>query len=433
MHTASFLAERGVWYTLARNPEVRSCRDAANKRMRLGEVGIPLWDEMKSFFGECRRADGNGQYVVVHCRGDRQIDLDRVAATLGARPERIGADRLAQLGMAYGLVNPFESWALDGQLITAPVLQVFDSDLLEPIGIPGTVLTNAGDLTWSVEFHARDLVDALDHTIVADVSVADSSEPPRPLWATAPLPIGIITGNAPESGMMLWRMVNESVRERLGRDARGDVVMPRVLVQSLPELGLTMELDQRSREVWPTLRSAAADLCRAGVRILTVACNTTPYFGPELARIAGEYGAEFVSIADVVGARLHERGIKQIALVGVKTVADLGPYSPYREPLRGIEVEVPRPAVMDQIHELAYAVKARGASQSSLSRLRDILRMGVESDVVVLALTEISLMLELQRKAQRSDRLLLDTMRLYAEDIAGRYLGEATTDTATRA
>lgn len=421
--TAQFLAERNVWYALDRNPEVRGCRDAADKRRRLGAMGIPLWDELKSFFGVVLRPDGRRQYLVVHCRGDRLIDLDRVGTIVGGTPTRLDRPALEELGMAYGLVNPFEPWAFDGQLLASQVLQVFDRDLLTPIGVPGTIMTNAGDLTWSVELRAGELVDAFDHVIVEDISVADPDGRPRPNWATSRSTIGIITGNGPESGMLLWRTINQLVRERVGRDARGDMAMPRVLVQSLPEMGLTMELDVRHRHVWPAVRTAAAELCRNGADMLAVACNTTPHFAPELSEIAGEYQATFISMPDIVGDWLRSREIDSVALVGVKTVAELGPWSPYREPLAGMKVEIPDDRTMAQIHQLAYEVKARGADHRGLNRLRNILQQGVKSEVVVLALTEISLVLEVQKRPQRSDRLLVDTIQLYAAELASRYLG----------
>ena len=421
--TAAFLSERDVWYVLGRNHEAHSCRDAANKRTRLGEVGIPLWDELKSFFGVMQRDDGREQYLVVHCRGDRCIDFERVAALVGVLPQRLAGVSLEALGMAYGLVNPFEPWAFDGQLLASSVLQVFDEDLLAPIGIPGTVMTNAGDVTWSVELRAKELADALDHVVVSDVSISDPDALARPTWATAPATIGIITGNGPESGMLLWRLMNDVIREELGQDARGDIAMPRVLVQSLPELGLTMELDLRHRHVWPALRNAAAELCRDGANVLAVACNTTPHFAPELRRITAEYGAVFVSMPEVVGQWVRRYEIERVALIGVKTVADLGPWSPYREPLASIEVEIPDSRTMRRIHDLAYDVKAKGADHTGLNRLRTILDGGVRSRIVLLALTEISLILEEQRRPQRSDRLIVDTMKLYASALAEHYLG----------
>lgn len=424
----AFLSRRRVWHQLGRNAEVRSCRDAADKRARLGVKGIPLWDELKSFFGVLKRADGHPQYVVVHCRGDRLVDLDGVAKAVGStsRVERLDGSALEQLGMAYGLVNPFEPWTFDGQLLAAAVLQVFDRDLIEPIGIPGTVMTNAGSLTWSVELHPDELVRALDHVIVADVSHPDPDEAPRPAWATRPITFGVITGNGPDSGMLLWRTINRIVRAELGGgrgERSSDFAMPRVLVQSLPELGLTMELDQRHEAVWPTLRAAVAELCRGGADVVAVACNTTPHFAPELRRICSEYGARFVSMPEVAGDWLRRQSVEEVALLGVKTVAELGPWSPYREPLSGIQVEVPGQGTMKRIHELAYRVKSDGPSHESLTRLRQLLAGEVRTPTVLLALTELSLLMEIQKGPSKSGRLIVDTIQLYAEALAREYLG----------
>jgi aspartate racemase len=431
---AAFLSEREVWHQLGRNPEVHSCRDAAHKRSRLGETGIPLWDELKSFFGVVRRADGHPQHIVVHCRGDHLVDLDRVAGAVRSPspPERLDGGALEHLGMAYGLVNPFEPWSFDGQLLAAAVLQVFDRDLIEPVGIPGTVMTNAGSLTWSVELHAHELVKALDHVVVADVSYEDPDEGKRPAWTTTPTTFGLITGNGPDSGMLLWRAINRVVRAELGdarRDLSGDFAMPRVLVHSLPELGLTMELDRRHEAVWPALRAATAELCRDGATVVAVACNTTPYFAPELQRICDEYGARFVSMPEVAGEWLRRQGIKEIALLGVQTVADLGPWSPYREPLSGVQVEIPGKETMRRIHELAYRVKSEGPSHRSLTRLRQLLSSEVRTETVLLALTELSLLMEIQKRPSKSGRLIVDTIQLYAEALAQNYLQRPLTQT----
>lgn len=425
VRTAAFLSERGVWFALGRNQPARSCRDAAHKRTRLGEAGIPIWDEIKSFFGVVDRPAGRRQHLIVHCRGDRSLDLDLVAAAVGTevQPRRLDAHALERLGMAYGLVNPFEPWALDGQLLAAPVLQVFDRDLLHPIGIPGTVMTNAGDITWSVELNAAELNAALDHTIVADVSRPDQRGSVRPRWASKPVTFGIITGNGPDSGMLLWRTINRCVRESLGDACRGDFSMPRVMVQSLPELGLTMELDRRHRSVWPSLRETTAKLCRDGADVIAIACNTTPHFGPELRGICAEYDARLITMPEVVGDWLHKQGVGQIALLGVKTVAEMGPWSPYRDPLAGIQVEALDNRTMARLHEIAYEVKAQGPSQAALNRLRAILQNEVQSEAVVVALTELSLLLELQKGRQRSSRLIVDAIALYASSLAAEHLG----------
>lgn len=178
---AEFLTRRGVWFVLSRNGEAHSCRDAAGKRWRVGHEGIPLCDELKSFFGHVLPGpSGVPSYVAAHYRGDRSLATDRLASVLrlDAPPSRLEPDRLQRLGMGYGLVNPFEPWS--GQPLASGVLQVFDRDLLVPSGEPGTVMTNAGDRTWAVEFVAEELVRALGDVLVADIACNELRESASP-------------------------------------------------------------------------------------------------------------------------------------------------------------------------------------------------------------------------------------------------------------
>jgi hypothetical protein len=73
-----------------------------------------------------------------------------------------------------------------------------------------------------------------------------------------------------------------------------------------------------------------------------------------------------------------------------------------REPFQGIEIERPRERGL--LRDLAYLVKQEGVSESGLTKLRDILRQEISSDHVVLALTELSLLLQRQKKKGRSVR-----------------------------
>ncbi|HEX9940685.1 MAG TPA: aspartate/glutamate racemase family protein [Thermoanaerobaculia bacterium] len=430
LQTIGFLAERGVWWQLSRNYEAFSCRDAARKRWRLGHEGIELWNELKSYFGRFRNASGREQYFMAHCRADRMLNLERLGEALKAQgePERLGDEEVQRLGLRYGLVNPFETWKqsvyeMDGPLLTAPVLQVFDRELTRRLGVPGTVMTNAGDLTWAVEFDVVELVEKIDNAVVADIADPDP-ENEGELWGTREQPsIGILTGNSPESGMHLWNELNRRVREILGSLSCGDVSMPPATVFSLPALGLTMELDRREEEIWPHLCKAVVDACRSGVQVLAIACHTTHYFTPKVRKICDEYGTEFLSMAEVLATWLRHEGIQEIALVGIRHVSELGPWSAYREPLQGIRVEQPTERAKQLLDELAYQVKAEGPSEAGLNRLRDILRREVASDTVVLALTELSILLSLQRKKGRSGRLLIDPLALYAEALAAKYLG----------
>lgn len=192
--TILFFEERDLWFRLSRNRPALSCKDAARKRRRLGAVGIPLWDEMKSFFGGLPDGESIGSYVMVHCRGDRLLDFTRLARVMGTPrpPRRLSGEELKVFGQEYGLVNPFEpgqSFSLDGRVFQAAVTHVFDEDLLHLIGEPGTVMTNAGDVTWAVEFSASDLFLAMRR---------------QPVGPPGLVLNGDITAGPPPSRLELW-------------------------------------------------------------------------------------------------------------------------------------------------------------------------------------------------------------------------------------
>lgn len=434
LQTTHFLTAGGLWFHLSRNREARSCRDAARKRWRLGHEGIPLWDELKSFLGSF--ADGNGrrQYVLVHCRADRRLNFEALTQLLGATSpvERVLDSEVAAIGLDYGLVNPFSLGRLAScpsvvgmaaERLERPVLQVFDADVCQPLGVPGTMMTNASSFTWAVEFHPRALVGALDHTLVGDVTEPDPEEEPRAWGIVGRRSIGIITGNAPESGIALWNNINAQVRVLLGPDGRGDVSMPQVVVHSMPEMGLSMELESRKDDVWRAIRGAVESMCERNIGIVTLACNTTHYFTEHIREICADNGAEFLSMPESTAAWLRARNVDRIALVGIRYVTDLGGWSAYTGPLSGIHVEPLSERALDLLDELAYRVKTEGVTEAGLSRLRDILRQEVSAQFIVLALTELSLLLAKQRREGKSGKVLIDPLAVYGEAVARRYLG----------
>lgn len=425
-----FLTELGVWHLFSRNPPAFSCRDAANKRYRLGHRGIPLCDELKSFVGEFTISEGRQRYVAVHCRGDRELDFSTLGRLVGAVGEirRLSTDELERLGMAYGLVTPFAAYQLDATLLRLPVLHVWDTDALEPVAPPGTVMTNASDHQWAVEFRPDELVQKLRalegwEILIGKFSHSDSGILPRPRGPHHGHKIAILTGNAPESGIRLWTLMNERIRARLGARCQGDVSMPSVEVHSIPELGLTMELDERESAVRPIIQAAAERAVSGGARLLAVACHTSHFFTPELRRVCGAYGAEFVSMPEVVGEWARSSGIERIGLIGIRFVAELGRWSAYSDAMSGIELEVPDAQRLEEIDRLAFRVKKDGVNSSGITRLRDLIRTSVSSETVILALTELSLLVEHLRQKARGGKVLIDPLELYADALARKFVG----------
>jgi aspartate/glutamate racemase/prolyl-tRNA editing enzyme YbaK/EbsC (Cys-tRNA(Pro) deacylase) len=411
------LDQLGIWYRFARNTKAMSCRDAAARRDRLGSIGIPVWDEMKSL----ALSDGS-VLVFAHCRGDQALDLSAVATAAGTGPlDLAGDEHLAPLGLGYGLINPFIS---PDVAASTGLIQVFDVGLSVPIDVPGTIMTNAGDRTWGVEFYGADLAAATPGAISAPIAMEDPEADPRPPAIGRPFKIGIITGNSPESGMVLWELINGHVRTQLARNNVGDVSMPPVEVQSVPAMGLSMELDLRLEPVREAVEGAARALVDHGCTHVALACNTTQYFGDELSAICAAGNAEFLSMPDAVARWLTARGITEVGMVGIRYVSDLGEWSAYRAALAPFTVEPLSERGMGRITDIGYQIKAEGPTKGALGRLHNVLRDEFDSHTIVLALTELSLLLDLQTGKPRPDaKQIVDPLHVYAEAIACAYTG----------
>ncbi|HUG21516.1 aspartate/glutamate racemase family protein [Piscinibacter sp.] len=198
--------------------------------------------------------------------------------------------------------------------------------------------------------------------------------------------IGIITGSGPEAGLDLWAKVLRANRQLMGADYGGDLDAPEVVVFSVPELGLSMELERNDAQVWQVLRRTAERMA-PHVDHYGIACNTLNHYADRLAALG--LPARLVSMGEVARDYLAEHGITQVALLGARPVMDLGPWSAYRTLPQHASVEVP--ADPDELHAIIYEVKRRGGAQPDIvARFTQVLA-GLASDVALLACTELPL------------------------------------------
>lgn len=413
----SFCNDNNIWYIVSKNPPVRGCRDAAHRRMRLGKSGIPIQDELKSFLGEYKDCNGHIHYVAIHCCGNRMLDMSKVQKLLDSRGcvERLVDPHITKFDdKLYGFINPFIlAYGYKGK----PVFQIFDSAVQKTRGLPNTMMTNAGSRSIGIEFRPKEVISVLGHmAMVADVvagAVVNFDALPS---------IGIITGNPPDSGILLWQHINRRIQDKLGEKFLGDLSYPPVSVRSVPGLGLSMELDRRSEQVWEELEPAVISLCEDGARLLALACHTNHFFTSRIRRVAEQYGAEFISVAEVVEKWVVRNQVTELTLAGINFVSELGEWSAYRDLTRVAKVEPLSEKGLERIHELGYQVKQKGANESGRNQLRSILNDEARTNHVVIALTEMSILLASQRKPGKSGRIIIDALELYGEKIADAYL-----------
>jgi aspartate racemase len=417
---AKRLAELGVWHQFSRNTPATGCQDAARRRNRLGHEGIPLWDELKSFLGEYYTEDVKKVFLA-HCRGDCELDLDklRTALQFGGEVRRASPEAAEHLGMMRGTVNPF--------LTSVDALQVFDSELHRPVGVPGTVMTNAGDQTWAVEFDPSDLVVKLPGARWADIVQSQTEAHDRLLWGVRePITIGVLTGNPSDSGWDLCAAMNTHVRKLLGKNSLGDVSMPKIVIVSTPQIGISMEMDLRESPLREALLQGIDELCAAGSKLLVHPAHTTHYFASEMADHAKLKGARFLSMAEATADKLQAMGVKEIALLGTRYVTDLNQkWRVYQNAFQGFTVHRPSEAGWKKIHDLGYEVQQKGLTPLCFNWMRDLLKDEVPSSCehVVLAMTELSVIARRLKTRGRQHKTLIDPVDIYAEAIAREYLG----------
>ena len=220
--------------------------------------------------------------------------------------------------------------------------------------------------------------------------------------------IGIICGSGPEAGIDLWTKILHLRRAAMGDLYRGDIDAPSLKIVSIPLLGLSMSMDVHGNTVRKLLIEAAVELAN-DCTVFAVACNTLHSFQDELSEI-GE--SKFVSIVDTVKLELEAKQVHEFALLGASPVMELSHWSPFASLRDKYEIETADPAELDN---LIYEIKTKGSASADLTgRLMNTIEQ-LESELVVLACTELPMV-----KPIVSTHTLVDVTSLLANQLLER-------------
>jgi aspartate/glutamate racemase len=341
-----------------------------------------------------------------------------MAVILGATKSitKLSSFELVQANAGYGIVNPFLDFRSH--------VQIFDEDLLNRYTPPHTMITNAGERTWAIEFKVPEVINALrresEQVLVARIAIPPAEGKRVPIF-------GIVTGNGPESGMALWRYLNEEVRLAYLAVGPfyGDVSYPRVLIESRPDMAVAMDFPDREDLLWQTIEAAVGNLCDRGATHIAIACHTSQYFGGRIREFLSGSPVEFVSAADVTFDYLQASGSNEVTILGVPVVADLGPFSGYCSlATLGVHPLDHRSAAHLQRAALLVKDADPKCASAALNRLQHVLRTSVHTPTVLVALTELSVLLAAypHLREQIAGKIVVDPLRLYARALAGIYV-----------
>jgi aspartate racemase len=219
--------------------------------------------------------------------------------------------------------------------------------------------------------------------------------------------IGLLGGMSWESTLTYYRLVNELVRDRLGRLHSADCLLRSVDFAGVERL----QREGRWDEAAELLAAEAQRLIAGGAELIVLCTNTMHEVADAVAAAAG---VPFVHIADAAAEAIRERGLRTVGLLATGYTMELPFYVDRLRDRHGIEVLVPGAAERREVHGIIYDELCVGRV---LPASRDIYRRAMAAlvargaEAVLFGCTEIDLLVGPEDASVQ----VFDTTTLHAE------------------
>jgi len=221
--------------------------------------------------------------------------------------------------------------------------------------------------------------------------------------------IGLIGGMSWESTVTYYKIINETVKEKLGGLHSAKCILYSVDFQEIEECQANGNWE-KSGEI---LGEAAYNLEKAGADFIVICTNT---MHKVVNQIKEKISIPILHIAEMTAEKILEKGLKNIALLGTKYTME---QDFYKSKLieKGINVIIPDKNDIETINEVIYDELCLGSinfnSKKKFLEIVDKLRSkGAEG--IILGCTEIGLLI----KNEDTDVPLFDTAIIHAEQAA---------------
>ena len=221
--------------------------------------------------------------------------------------------------------------------------------------------------------------------------------------------IGLIGGMSWESTVTYYKIINETVKEKLGGLHSAKCILYSVDFQEIEECQANGNWE-KSGEI---LGEAANNLEKAGADFIVICTNT---MHKVVDQIKEKISIPILHIAEMTAEKILEKGLKNIALLGTKYTME---QDFYKSKLieKGINVIIPDKNDIEIINEVIYDELCLGTinsdSKKKFLEIVDKLRSkGAEG--IILGCTEIGLLI----KNEDTDVPLFDTAIIHAEQAA---------------
>ncbi|MCP2033862.1 aspartate racemase [Planomicrobium sp. HSC-17F08] len=218
--------------------------------------------------------------------------------------------------------------------------------------------------------------------------------------------IGMIGGMSWESSAEYYRLVNEEVKNRLGKLHSAKSILFSVDFEEIEQLQASGDWHQAGK----LLGQAAKSLERAGADFIILCTNT---MHKVIQDVEENISIPLMHIGDATAAAIKEKQIQKIGLLGTRYTMEMDFYKS-RLAAGGLEVLIPGEQKRTEINRIIFEELCMGTvSETSrtffLDAIQSLVAEGAEG--IILGCTEIGLLVQ----EGHTDIPLFDTTRIHVK------------------
>jgi len=219
--------------------------------------------------------------------------------------------------------------------------------------------------------------------------------------------IGMIGGMSWESSLEYYRIINETVKSRLGGLHSARSLMYSVEFAEIEAL----QHEGRWQEAAKIMVDAALSLEKGGADFIIICTNTMHKLAPD---VQSKVRIPLLHIADATAGAVKRQGIRRVGLLGTRFTMEEDFYKGRLVEKHGLEVLIPSEAERVVVHRIIYDELCLGVIKPESRRqyqriIENLASQGAQG--IILGCTEIGLLV----KPEDCAVPLFDTTRLHAE------------------
>ena len=219
--------------------------------------------------------------------------------------------------------------------------------------------------------------------------------------------IGLIGGMSWESSQEYYRIINETVKEKLGGFHSAKIIMYSVDFEEIEKL----QHQGQWKQLTEIMIDAAQRVERAGADFVVLCTNTMHKMADEVQQ---NIKIPLLHIADATAEKIKEKGLRKIGLLGTKFTMEEDFYKGKLKEKHGLDVIIPSEEERQIVHDVIYKELCLGEiKRSSKEQFKKIIQNLVSNGAegIILGCTEIPLLI----KQEDVEVPLFDTTMLHAK------------------